>query len=57
MPREIGGLNNIEVFDMGGNQLNGSLPSEIGNMTALVLLYLRANNLIGKLCPQIKIRL
>lgn len=36
IPKEIGLLRNLEVLDVGSNQLTGTIPPEIGSLTAIV---------------------
>lgn len=36
IPKEIGMLKNLEVLDLGSNQLTGKIPPEIGNLTSIV---------------------
>ena len=41
----------VTSLDLGSNQLNGEIPSELGNLSRLELLYISDNNLAGAL-PQ-----
>ena len=38
----------LQILDLSGNQLRGPVPSEIGNLDSLGLLYLNDNNLWGR---------
>lgn len=38
IPREIGQLKELEVLDLGYNNLSGPLPSELGNILPLKML-------------------
>jgi hypothetical protein len=37
----------LTEFDMSGNELDGSLPSEFGDLSTLSILRVSANNLDG----------
>lgn len=39
IPREIGELKELEVLDLGCNNLSGPLPSELGNILPLKMLW------------------
>ena len=41
----------VTNLDLGANQLNGEIPTELGNLSRLKLLYISDNNLTGSL-PQ-----
>ena len=45
-------IENTTQLDLGNNQLTGSIPSEIGNLTNLTWLYLSNNQLIGSIPPE-----
>ena len=47
IPREIGGLANLERLDLYSNGLTGPIPVELGNLTKLTRLRLRGNQLTG----------
>ena len=40
-------------LNLSDNQLTGSIPSEIGNLTNLTMLYLYSNQLTGEIPPEI----
>ena len=44
---------NTTVLNLGGNQLTGSIPPEIGNLTNLTKLYLFNNDLTGSIPSEI----
>ena len=44
---------NTTVLNLGGNQLTGSIPSEIGNLTNLTVLSFYGNQLTGSIPPEI----
>ena len=46
----IGWCTNLTYFDVGYNNLTGSIPSSIGGLKQLRTLYLEGNPLTGKLC-------
>ena len=37
---ELGSLSNLERLDLGGNQLTGTIPPELGRLSGVVWLYL-----------------
>lgn len=39
IPKEVGMLKNLEVLDLGMNQLSGPIPPEIGNLTNAIRMY------------------
>ncbi|GAU46793.1 hypothetical protein TSUD_268540 [Trifolium subterraneum] len=43
----MGGWERIQVLDLGGNMLNGRLPSSFGNLTHLTYLDLSYNTIVG----------
>ena len=43
----------VKALELGGNSLNGTIPPEIGNLTALEHLYLGGNRLTGPIPPEI----
>ncbi|MEE3195875.1 MAG: leucine-rich repeat domain-containing protein, partial [Candidatus Neomarinimicrobiota bacterium] len=44
---------NLTYLNLGNNQLTGSIPSEIGNLTNLTSLSLMINQLTGSIPPEI----
>ena len=46
-------IENTTVLNLGGNELTGSIPSEIGNLTNLTVLYLDGNSITGSIPPEI----
>jgi len=38
IPKEIGGLNMLELLDLRGNNLTGTIPRELGEMLSLKCL-------------------
>ncbi|XLT02846.1 hypothetical protein HN51_052197 [Arachis hypogaea] len=44
-------LKSLKVLDLGNNQLSGSIPPELGNLTELVNMNLQSNDLTGRLPP------
>ena len=42
-------IENTTVLNLGGNELTGSIPSEIGNLTNLTRLILSGNQLTGEI--------
>jgi len=46
-------LTALTLLELGGNQLSGPIPPEIGNLTALTRFHLWNNQLSGTLPPQI----
>jgi LRR receptor-like serine/threonine-protein kinase FLS2 len=49
IPREIGNLQNLEFFNIGGNNLTGPIPLEIFNISTIREIAMPFNNLIGHL--------
>ena len=49
LPSRLGGLEAIDVLNLGDNQLRGSISSELGNLTALRVLILGDNQLTGSI--------
>jgi LRR receptor-like serine/threonine-protein kinase FLS2 len=49
IPREIGKLQNLEFFNIGGNNLIGPIPFEIFNISTIREIAMPFNNLIGHL--------
>jgi len=49
IPREIGNLQNLELFNIGGNNLTGPIPFEIFNISTIREIAMPFNNLIGHL--------
>jgi Leucine-rich repeat (LRR) protein len=43
------GLKNLKILELQNNNLNGTLPEEIGNMTLLEKLYLNGNRFSGSI--------
>ena len=46
-------IEGTKMLDLFGQELTGSIPPEIGNLTNLTLLYLRDNQLSGSIPPEI----
>jgi len=46
-------VGNTDTLDLSGNELTGSIPPEIGNLTNLTRLYLNNNQLTGSIPPEI----
>jgi len=46
-------IENTTVLNLGGNELTGSIPPEIGNLTNLTYLNLTTNQLTGSIPPEI----
>lgn len=44
----------VQWLNMNTNQLNGSLPAELGDLTSLTTLWLYSNQLTGSIPPQIE---
>ncbi|KAJ0099579.1 hypothetical protein Patl1_22169 [Pistacia atlantica] len=42
---------NLEFLDLGWNNLSGRIPSQIGALSKLIVLYLDGNDLTGKCNP------
>ncbi|XP_022720377.1 probable LRR receptor-like serine/threonine-protein kinase At3g47570 isoform X2 [Durio zibethinus] len=53
IPREIGNLSNITIFDLSYNELSGSIPATIGRLQNIQGLYLDGNHLQGSIPPSI----
>ncbi|KAK9098862.1 hypothetical protein Syun_025907 [Stephania yunnanensis] len=51
LPKQIGLLRNVTVFDVSFNELMGSLPSEVGEMKAVEQLNV-AHNMLSGLIPE-----
>jgi LRR receptor-like serine/threonine-protein kinase FLS2 len=49
IPREIGNLQNLELFNIGGNNLTGPIPFEIFNISTIREIAMSFNNLLGHL--------
>ena len=47
IPRELGGLTNLESLNLSLNQLSGEIPMELGNLSRLEYLHLVENRLVG----------
>ena len=45
IPRELGGLANLQTLELHRNRLTGPIPSELGNLANLGRLYLHENDL------------
>ena len=43
----------VTGLNLGGNQLSGEIPPELGNLANLKLLYLNANQLSGEIPPEL----
>ena len=50
---EVYSVEDTDSLDLGYNQLTGSIPPEIGNLTNLTYLNLRSNQLTGSIPPEI----
>ena len=50
---EVYSVEDTDSLDLGYNQLTGSIPPEIGNLTNLTWLNLRSNQLTGSIPPEI----
>ena len=50
---EVYSVEDTDSLDLGYNQLTGSIPPEIGNLTNLTYLNLRSNQLTGSIPPDI----
>ena len=50
---EVYSVEDTDRLDLGYNQLTGSIPPEIGNLTNLTYLNLRSNQLTGSIPPEI----
>ena len=46
-------VKNTTVLNLSSNQLTGSIPPEIGNLTNLEILYLNDNQLTSQISPEI----
>lgn len=44
IPGEIGGLKELEVLDLGYNNLSGPLPADLGSNFSLAILYVDLSN-------------
>jgi len=53
IPSQIGDLENLEVLNLDGNNLNGSIPLEISELRKLTILSLGNNNLTGGIPSQL----
>lgn len=53
IPRELGKLSNLILFQASVNQLTGSIPPELGNLKKLKGLHLYANYLSGSIPPEL----
>ncbi len=53
IPREIGGLANLEWLDLYRNGLTGPIPVELGDLSDLWGLYLGENGLTGTIPPEL----
>ena len=51
--RVSGNLHNLTFLSAGYNQLTGSIPADLGNLTFLYSLYLDGNQLTGNIPPQL----
>lgn len=43
----------LDIFDLGGNSLSGDIPTKLGSMNNLRLLFLDRNNLVGEIPSQL----
>jgi Leucine-rich repeat (LRR) protein len=53
IPRELGGLDNLDVLWLPANNLSGPIPPELGNLSNLRFLDLSFNNLDGPIPPEL----
>ncbi|KAK2986317.1 hypothetical protein RJ640_021886 [Escallonia rubra] len=49
IPEEIWGMEKLEVLDLEGNSINGSLPSRFGGLRSLRVLNLGFNGIVGEI--------
>ena len=53
IPRELGGLANLQRLELYRNRLTGPIPSELGNLANLLTLSLGENDLDGAIPPEL----
>ncbi|OVA02100.1 Protein kinase domain [Macleaya cordata] len=53
IPKEIGGLTNLEILDLRANDLSGTIPAELGQMQSLKHLLLCNNKFHGSIPPEL----
>jgi len=51
---EVYSVEDTDSLDLSNNQLTGSIPPEIGNLTNLTWLWLNDNQLTGSIPPEIE---
>lgn len=47
IPKEIGKLKNLQIFDIRDNNFTGRIPPELGSLSSLQVMYLSTNKLTG----------
>ncbi len=52
IPAELAGLANLQLLDLGGNQLTGQIPASMGDLSHLQNLILSSNLLEGQIPPE-----
>ena len=53
IPVELAGLSQLQVLDLGVNDLSGQIPVELAGLSQLQVLDLRGNDLSGRFPPQL----
>uniref|UniRef100_A0A7I4FK56 non-specific serine/threonine protein kinase n=1 Tax=Physcomitrium patens TaxID=3218 RepID=A0A7I4FK56_PHYPA len=49
IPKEVGNLRNLQVFDIRDNNFTGGIPPELGHLSSLQVMYLSTNKLTGNI--------